>query len=146
MAISLNNHETRIKALENSGSQNWTRGESSTGIWWKDAKSGLILQHSKGNVTNFGKIKLPIPYSSTKSYTVVATFGKNDPTTEMWAPERSATTSQVVTNSEIIVYAAERPGFGWFTIGYLISYRILNYAYACKSLLFTPLRTTGGVK
>ena len=44
MSISLNNHENRIKALENSGSIGWTTGSSATGRWFKESKTGLIIQ------------------------------------------------------------------------------------------------------
>lgn len=118
MSISLNNHESRIKALENSGSQNWTRGESSTGIWWKDSKSGLLLQHSKGNMSNWGKITLPKSYSSTTSFCVVANHGNR---TSAWTPTKSSGTCGVVSTDTIVVYSAERVTFNWITIGYLIS-------------------------
>lgn len=44
MAISLNNHETRIKALEAGGTGSWEKGSSGNVYWTKESSSGLMIQ------------------------------------------------------------------------------------------------------
>ena len=115
MGISLNNHELRIKALENKGSGNWRSGETSTGIWWKEESSGLIIQHSKGNMTNWGTINLPLAYSTANSYSIVGTFGNWN---SRWEPTDSTTVVSAVSKSQILVWSRERLHMNWLTIGY----------------------------
>lgn len=125
MSISMNNHETRITALENRSSGIWVKGETTTGVWYKESGSGLLIQHSKDRVTNWGQITLPQAYSSSTSYSVVATYGRSEFT--QWTPADSTTTCNIVSKSAIHVWSGERSQFSWITIGYLITNRLLTY-------------------
>lgn len=150
MGISLNNHESRIKALENGGAGSWSKGSNANGNWVKESKTGLLIQWGRTvmqpgdhhNVTQ----SFPLEFESQPS--VFVQFIGNTPD-NFWANNvqiYGVTTSKFTHARIWIMSPHDTYGRPWLAIGYLISYRILNYAYACKSLLFTPLRTTGGVK
>ena len=144
MAISLNNHESRIKALENKGSGSWSKGSNSNGNWIKDSVTGVLIQWGligRQSSQRF-TVNMPLSYSD-KNYAVITSLNG-----ESWTP---GDFSNYVIKSSANAFQQHQTGIGylggmWLAIGYLISDRILNYAYACKSLLFTPLRKIGGVK
>ena len=143
MSISLNNHEDRIKVLENGGAGSWSKGSNSNGNWVKESKTGLLIQWGKinapGNNTP-GVIKFPIAFSNTNYLGLITCLGHNNlesSWTSLWQLKDFITTSMSVS----LTNYTQVPAYNWLAIGYLISYRILNYAYACKSLLFTPPRT-----
>ena len=136
MAISLNNHESRIKALENGGSSSWSRGENTNGCWLKDTKTGALIMWSKGVKYGYGNFSLPLSYSNTNTFSAIATRGGN----AGWTPQIWDMVVTITSKNSIHVSCGEGNAYQWLTIGYLISDRILNYAHACKSLLFTPLR------
>ena len=144
MAISLNNHESRIKALENKGSGSWSKGSNSNGNWIKDSVTGVLIQWGligRQSSQRF-TVNMPLSYSD-KNYAVITSLNG-----ESWTPSDF---SNYVIKSSANAFQQHQTGIGylggmWLAIGYLISNRILNYAYACKSLLFTPLRKIGGVK
>lgn len=139
MSISLNNHESRIKALENGGAGSWSKGSNANGNWVKESKTGLLIQFGATNTGSTLTVKLPVVFTDT-SYKVIATRN-NTKANESAIVVYDNTVSQF--NMTFIYPQGSRPlsSANWLAIGYLISYRILNYAYACKSLLFTPLRT-----
>lgn len=77
MSISLNNHESRIAALEtNKGSSSWTKGSNSNGYWAKDGGSGLIIQWGRvgrnGINEESGSTNFPISFTSSSSYSMAA--------------------------------------------------------------------------
>ena len=145
MAISLNNHESRIKALESGGSNTWTKGSNSNGFWFKESKTNLIFQYGRTSMQGDSRktVNLPIAYTVLESISVVCTFYNDvDLNTDSATHGRAINLTQLRIGSG----SAYNTTLGWWSIGYLISDRILNYAYACKNLLFTPLKTIGGVK
>ena len=137
MSISLNNHESRIKALENGGAGSWSKGSNANGNWVKESKTGLLIQFGATNTGSTLTVKLPVVFTDT-SYKVIATRN-NINANESAVVVYGSTVSQF--NMTFIYPNGSRPSSSanWLAIGYLISDRILNYAYACKSLLFTPL-------
>lgn len=143
MGISLNNHESRIKALENKGSGSWSKGTNSTGGYGKEGSTGLLIQWGYVNhPNNDGSVGVTLPTSFTTTiYTVQVTGNKND---GEWSQGFYVTSK--ATDRFVIGKRGSSQTAYWLAIGYLISDRILNYAYACKSLLFTPLKKIGGVK
>lgn len=136
MSISLNNHESRIKALENGGAGSWSNGSGNGSYWLKENKTGIIIQFGRygSDGAASGTTKFLKPFSSATSYTVVVT--QTAPGTGInWS---YASRVRDLTAEQFSWWVNNLP-LQWIAIGYLISYRILNYAYACKSLLFTPL-------
>lgn len=133
MAISLNNHETRIKALESSSVPKVVVS-GNKGYW----KCGNILIQWIIRVQS-GVHSWLTPFSSDASYSAVVAGFENG------ASENSGISSQLASSINVNSWQSNRAK-NIIAIGYLISYRILNYAYACKNLLFTPLRKFGGVK
>lgn len=136
MSISLNNHENRIKALENGGAGSWSKGSNANGNWVKESKTGLLIQFGATNTGSTLTVKLPVVFTDT-SYKVIATRN-NTNGNESAVVIYGSTVSQF--NMTFIYPQGSRTSSSanWLAIGYLISDRILNYAYACKSLLFTP--------
>lgn len=82
MSISLNNHESRIAALEtNKGSSSWTKGSNSNGYWAKDSGSGLIIQWGTCgiNTDQWKTFDLPIPFTSGNfGFNVIGTSGRDN--------------------------------------------------------------------
>ena len=146
MAISLNNHETRIKALENGGSSTWTKGSNSNGTWIQEASTQTMIQFNTLGVLA-GDYKVIYFAKAFKSPpTVVFTGQGRRFDGSGWVAVHvvyDVTTTQFRLGH---VNPVNFDKIAWIAIGYLISDRILNYTYACKSLLFTPLKTIGGVK
>lgn len=142
MSISLNNHESRIKVLENGGAGSWSKGSNANGNWVKESKTGLLIQWNCVYCSrDQNKITLPTSYKNdTYSIMTVQNHRSGDAETSALIPMIKNKKS---TTFEIRHIHPQGHGvsswMGWFAIGYLISDRILNYAYACKSLLFTPL-------
>ena len=134
MSISLNNHESRIKALENGGAGSWSKGSNANGNWVKESKTGLLIQFGATNTGSTLTVKLPVVFTDT-SYKVIATRN-NINANESAVVVYGSTVSQF--NMTFIYPNGSRPSSSanWLAIGYLISYRILNHAYACKSSLF----------
>ena len=140
MSISLNNHESRIKALESSGKVSEV---SLTNPGYIKFSNGLIINFgTSGGVNKTFSFKKP--FTST---IISATSSRLDGGGYEHSPILGS-----LTNSGLYVQCrgyqneSKSANIGIIAIGYLISYRILNYAYACKNLLFTPLRKFGGVK
>ena len=146
MAISLNNHESRIKALESGGSSTWTKGTGTNCFWTQEKTTGLIIQfgwtgNDRGD--SWKTITLPKAYKNT-NYTALYSLASGGSGGQEY--NSFGATGKTTTGFKFKIQAVETASFTWLAIGYLISNRILNYAYACKNLLFTPLRTIGGVK
>ena len=141
MSISLNNHESRIKALENGGASSWSKGSNANGNWVKESKTGLLIQW--GSISSSGSLKYEVDQPFPVKYTQIPVVNKsiggyyNGGFDMTWMQIKSISLDKFVHS---VIGSLGSP-VQWFAIGYLISYRILNYAYACKSLLFTPLRT-----
>ena len=133
MAISLNNHESRIKALENSSAPKVVVS-GNKGYW----KCSNILIQWMIRVQSSTHSWLTSFSSDTSYSAVVAGF-------EGGASENSGLSAQSASNISVSSWQSGRAK-NIVAIGYLISDRILKYAYACKNLLFTPLRKIGGVK
>ena len=140
MSISLNNHESRIKALEDT----------------TFAVSGII----ESKVSNPGYVKFgngfQICFGNMSGSSGSKSFAKSF-TSAAVCIVGSTLYSRILREGDFTVTSLNKSGFSYalnpsantgyyIAIGYLISDRILNYAYACKSLLFTPLKTIGGVK
>ena len=144
MAISLNNHESRIKALENkvTTAETWTKSDVSGGICMTGNSSGFTILaftlSSRG-----GKQLYSFPKAFKTKVSAVSLTQANGGT-----GSQKNVTYQKHSTSQFYIYcdSGEVGAIDVIAIGYLISNRILNYAYACKSLLFTPLKTIGGVK
>lgn len=134
MSISLNNHETRIAALEAKGSGSWTIG-SGNNHWARESSTGLLIQWSKGYTTTWGTVTMTKSYSSTTSFTVQATQGT---THENWNPTSSDSTMFIKSANSFNLWSGERNRNYWIAIGYLISDRILNYIYT-RVNRFLPL-------
>lgn len=140
MSISLNNHESRIKALENGGAGSWSNGSNANGNWVKESKTGLLIQW--GTATDIGNnrespFKFPIAFSNVSYHLSLGYNGHHN--VQPWVSVFQY--KNMTTTGATISLTAKQVGiYRWLAIGYLISYRILNYAYVCKSLLFTPLR------
>ena len=147
MAISLNNHETRIKALENSG-----LGSAYSGQGWCNLPGGLQLRFGKSRTVSgisesIWDVTLEKPFTHAGLYAYACFYPDNDHATcDNIGFCRIVSTSVVKVGSGYVNTGYTNGKVTWLAIGYLISDRILKYAYACKSLLFTPLRTIGGVK
>ena len=126
MSISMNNHETRIKALENKGSGSWTKGTKNSGYWAKESSTGLIIQWRLANGIGWDAsttVTLPRSFSDT-NYAVVCT------TDGAWETTAWANGLQVKRNSasEFGVHGSgDQRSFSWIAIGYLITNRLLNY-------------------
>ena len=143
MAISLNNHETRIKALEN---------KSSTSSSWSVTKdvNGWMLENSTGIMIQWMKVSGSGTKRFVKAFNTKALAIFISPN---WARvggggDNAGCGAEISSTSQFTIYidgGAATTNY-ILAIGYLISDRILKYAYACKSLLFTPPRTIGGVK
>ena len=147
MAISLNNHETRIKALESSGLDSTYSGQG-----WCNLPGGLQLRFGKSNTRSGGAesmwdVTLEKPFTHAGLYAYACYYPDNDNANcDNLGFCRIVSKSVVKVGSGWANTAYTNGKVSWLAIGYLISDRILNYAYACKSLLFTPLKTIGGVK
>lgn len=144
MSISLNNHESRIKALENKAATagTWTKSDISGGICMTENSSGFtILAYSVSS--RGGKQLYSFPKAFKTKVSSVSLTQANGGT-----GSQKNVTFQSKSTSQYYIYCdnGEVGTVNVIAIGYLISDRILNYAYACKSLLFTPLKTIGGVK
>lgn len=115
MAISLKDHEDRIAELESKIASSGGIVESGTG-WCKFA-NGLIMNFGRGS----GDIKYAKPYTN-NPYVAVAPI-HNSPWNEECAITDPSTTGfrhrLAGYNSAVLCT--------WLAIGYLISYRILNY-------------------
>lgn len=148
MSISLNNHESRIVALESGGSSTWTKGSNSNGFWVKEKTTGLIIQSGNyyiGDDWNQTRsIPLALNHSNTNYNVLMSPYSNNGAWTQGFFIKSKNVSSFSIYYGDAA--GANRTGYFWLTIGYLISDRILKYVYAYKSLLFTPLRTIGGVK
>ena len=139
MSISLNNHENRIKALENGGAGSWSKGSNANGNWVKESKTGLLIQWGTakdigGN--NSSKFTFPLAFSNTNYHLSMGYNGHFNANGWLSVLQYKDMTT---TYSMVSLTAGQVGTYRWLAIGYLISDRILNYAYACKSLLFTPL-------
>ena len=140
MGISLNNHESRIKALETGGSSAWTKGSNSNGNWVKENTTGLIIQFGWSNTPRGDNIsvKFPIAFKTSTPVALFTTIGRSTNGNGWFALQQISSR----TSTDFKIAHANNDYYStvsWIAIGYLISDRILNYAYACKSLLFTPL-------
>ena len=141
MAISLNNHESRIAALETGGSSTWVKGSNSNGNWVKEKTTGLIIQFGWSNTPSGDNIsvKFPIAFTTSTPVALFTTIGRCTDINGWFALQQISSRTSTdfkISHVNSMYYSA----VSWIAIGYLISDRILNYAYACKSLLFTPLR------
>ena len=117
MAISLNNHETRIKALEDKLSSGgaYTTGTGTNGRWFKFA-DGLIIQCGK---SGSGTKTFPIPFPTVCSGFVTA--GTN--------PTSSYNTTSFNFNDMSFGTSAKPGSVPWLAIGYLITYRVKNWLF-----------------
>lgn len=115
MSISMNNHETRIKALENKGSGSWTKGSNSNGYWIKESGTGVIIQFGRHYHPESGQswLTFPIPFSAKDSYSIAcvnltgSTFVSIEGLGNMY-PEKCYVDTAYRRNDT----------FGWIAIGY----------------------------
>lgn len=116
MAISLNNHESRIKALENKGSGSWSKGSNSNGNWIKDSVTGVLIQWGligRQSSQRF-TVNMPLSYSNT-NYAVITSLNG-----ESWTP---VDFSNYVIKSSANAFQQHQTGIGylggmWLAIGY----------------------------
>ena len=116
MSISLNNHESRIKALENGGAGSWSKGSNANGNWVKESKTGLLIQFGATNTGSTLTVKLPVVFTDT-SYKVIATRN-NTKANESAIVVYDNTVSQF--NMTFIYPQGSRPlsSANWLAIGY----------------------------
>lgn len=130
MSISLNNHESRITKLEQAQNDN-----SETNEYIKIGK--YILQWGNiGDIYSYSWVTktFPKPFPNACVCIVDGSDGLHfDSVSKIRIIDK--TSFKVATNNSNGIAQ-----WNYLAIGYLISDRILKYAYACKSLLFTPLR------
>ena len=131
MSISLNNHESRIKALENAGSGSWTKYSNSVGYCLTENSTGLKIQFGTAGNDSYPTITFPKPFT-----TIVSCVGFGNSTRVSAASDGAPhirsinlTSCRLDTGSLEIKYAR------WIAIGILYTYR-----YIIKSAQkFAPL-------
>lgn len=64
MSISLNNHESRIKALENAGSGSWSKFSNSVGYCLTENSTGLKIQFGAAGNDPYPTITFPKPFTT----------------------------------------------------------------------------------
>ena len=139
MSISLNNHESRITALENKGTGSWSTGGSNNSYWARESSTGLTIQWGYVSSSQGGSktVSLSRPFSNTSYSAIVVRQTTNFNTGAYVFPTKVGTRNV----SSFTMYANTESAL-WIAIGILYTYR-----YIIKSLLiFTPLRKIGGVK
>lgn len=120
MSISLNNHESRIKALENGGAGSWSKGTGNGYFWIKENKIGVVIQWGKINAIGDNKpcvIEFPVAFSNTSYLGLLTCLGHSNNEsswTSLWQLKDFTTTSMSVslTNREQV------PAYNWLAIGY----------------------------
>ena len=151
MSISLNSHESRIKALENKTSQ--IAGVKAYGCNYNSVLKNVTKDSNEQFTINTSCVLFVLAASTPNGSNRTQTLYKNGST--IVSNQSGSSWSCRVTSAVIAMNAGDRISVNWgglsgtgqlIAIGYLISDRILNYAHACKSLLFTPLKAIGGVK
>lgn len=152
MAISLNNHESRIVALENKTSQ--ISGVKAYGCNYNNVVKNVTKDSNERFTINTSCVLFVLAASTPNGSNRTQTLYKNG--SAIVSSQSGSSWSCRITSAMINMNAGDRISVNWggglsgtgrlIAIGYLISDRILKYAYACKSLLFTPLRKIGGVK
>ena len=131
MSISLNNHESRIKALENKGTGSWTKYSNSVGYCLTEGSTGLKIQFGNAGNDAYPTIIFPKPFT-----TIVSCVGlginSGQSTASDGAPHIrsiSLTACRLDSGSSAASYVR------WIAIGILYTYR-----YIIKSAQkFTPL-------
>ena len=134
MAISLKNHDDRIANLETKIGAGGGIVESnwSSGGWYIKFAHGLLIQGGT-NTFNSSYVTFPKAFKNTE-YTVIVSKINNDPHVCVTASELSTSRCRLY-NKWSGNESTQNTTYTWIAIGYLISYRILNYAYAyIKSL------------
>ena len=131
MSISLNNHEDRIRVLENAGSGSWSKFSNSVGYCLTENSTGLKIQFGTAGNDAYPTIAFPKPFTTIVS---CVGFGANSDqsTSSDGCPHIrsiSLTSCRLDSGSTSALYVR------WIAIGILYTYR-----YIIKSLLiFTPL-------
>lgn len=133
MSISMKNLSDRITALENkinSGALGgWEKGSNSNGYWLKEKTTGIIIQW--GTAKDIGGNRpstfvFPIKFSNTDYHLSLGFNGTFNASAWLSVTQyRDMRTSQATISNT----ASQVGLYRWFAIGYLISYRILNYIY-----------------
>lgn len=130
MAISLNNHETRIKTLEsNSSTSSWAKGVSGTLHWTKESSTGLTIQWGMANTASgwtTRTVTFPKAFANTNYFFTPAVVSGGSGSGQynsfrVWNRSTTGCAFNVGCDEQISVM--------WLAIGYLISDRILNYIY-----------------
>ena len=117
MSISMNNHETRIKALENKGSGSWTKGTGNSGYWAKESSTGLIIQWRLSTPVGWDSnatINMPRAFSNT-SYAVVCT---TDGIIENTAWANGIQVKRNSASQFMVHGSGDQRSFSWIAIGY----------------------------
>lgn len=131
MSISLNNHESRIKALESAGSGSWSKFSNSVGYCLTENSTGLKIQFGAAGDDPYPTITFPKPFTTIVS---CVGFGNNSVGSDPGdgAPHIrsiSLTSCRLDSGSRIMKYVR------WVAIGILYTYR-----YIIKSVQkFAPL-------
>lgn len=130
MSISMKNLSDRITALENkinSGALGgWEKGSGNGGFWVREKTTGLTIQWGICDIRTdqWKTFDLPTPFKTKDfGFNVIGTSGRDNE----WANGFDCTGRAPGTFS-----LGGRCAGGtkiWIAIGYLISYRILNYIY-----------------
>ena len=130
MSISLNNHESRIKALESAGSGSWTYGSNANGSWIKDNKSSVKIEWGELNTSQTTRT-FPLTFNTKPALQISTVW--NSASSRGYFYHHITTVSA----SSFSIVSADR-GYiviPWIAIGILYTYR-----YIIKSAQkFAPL-------
>lgn len=131
MSISLNNHESRIKALENAGSGSWSKFSNSVGYCLTENSTGLKIQFGTAGDDPYPTITFPKPFT-----TIVSCVGFGDNSVKSEPADGAPHIRSIsLTSCRLDSGSSEMRHIRWIAIGILYTYR-----YIIKSAQkFTPL-------
>ena len=130
MSISLNNHESRIKALENAGSGSWTYGSNANGSWIKDNKSSVKIEWGELNTSQTSRT-FPLTFNAKPALQISSCFNSNSSNGYFYHHIKTISVSSFSITSSDRGYMI----IPWIAIGILYTYR-----YIIKGAQkFTPL-------
>ena len=131
MSISLNNHESRIKALENAGSGSWSKFSNSVGYCLTENSTGLKIQFGAAGNDPYPTITFPKPFT-----TIVSCVGFGNSTRVSASSDGTPHIRSInLTSCRLDTGSLEIKYVRWIAIGILYTYR-----YIIKSAQkFVPL-------
>lgn len=131
MSISLNNHEDRIRVLENAGSVSWSKFSNSVGYCLTENSTGLKIQFGTAGNDPYPTITFPKPFT-----TIVSCVGFGNSTRVSAADDGTPHIRSInLTSCRLDTGSLEIKYVHWIAIGILYTYR-----YIIKSAQkFAPL-------